>query len=607
MGQKVRVTDETGASDSSRPSIGLSSDNSRSTKSVFVREAQRLGKYQILAELGRGGAANVSLAVTRSKENVRKLVVLKALLPELADEVGAVDAFLDEARLAAQLNHPNVVQTYEVGTESERPVIVMEYLEGQSFSRISRTAGRADQDLPLPLQLHVIIEMLQGLHYAHEVKSYDGRPLKLVHRDVSPQNVFVTYDGQVKILDFGIAKAASSSTHTAAGIMKGKIAYMAPEQMAGTLIDRRADIYSAGCMLWAAATGRKLWGDSTDVQIVRAVVAGRIPSPKSVNPSCPDELERIVMRALQSDPEKRQATALELQTEIEQFCEHQGFFVKQRDLARLVSELFAAPRAEFNESLERQLSMLLASESLINTRDTLVDTTSPSAQFALHAGTAVSASHATVVAGAAGAETATPKSSRSRYAVVAALLVLACVGLYTLARPGPSGRALQTPGSAAPPAEPQETASHPPVTPPSQGVVTFSVSPDGAQAHIMLDGALLPNGTTTARLPISSTPHAYVVQAEGFEAARGQFVVGGDSTVAIVLSAATPSSTKASPTRRGAQRGPAGRTADAAAQSASAAVPATPSAPTAAAQAGSCDNPFFVDAQGIKRVRPNCR
>ena len=170
---------------------------------------------------------------------------------------------MDEARLAAQLSHPNVVQTYEVGTESDRHVIVMEYLDGPSLSRVARVSRRSEAVLPLAYHLYILTEVLQGLHYAHEVKAYDGRPLKLVHRDVSPQNVIVTYDGQVKILDFGIAKAASSSTHTAAGIMKGKIAYMAPEQMAGTIIDRRADVLFRRLYVMGGGNGAK-------------VVAGRI-------------------------------------------------------------------------------------------------------------------------------------------------------------------------------------------------------------------------------------------------------------------------------------------------------------------------------------------
>src|SRR5262245_26552316 len=224
----------------SRGAVGLSPDNesgrSQELEAADIareRPVRWVGKYRILSELGRGGMSNVYLAVARGPGGVNKLVVLKAVLPELASEPGALTMFLDEARLAAQLNHPNVVQTYEVGTEGDRHVIVMEYLEGQSLSGILRRADQANNPLSLALHLRIVINALEGLHYAHELCAYDGAPLMLVHRDISPQNVFITYEGQVKVLDFGIAKATSSSTHTATGIVKGKIAYMAPEQIIG--------------------------------------------------------------------------------------------------------------------------------------------------------------------------------------------------------------------------------------------------------------------------------------------------------------------------------------------------------------------------------------
>src|SRR5260370_910736 len=188
------------------------------------------GKYKLLAELGRGGMANVYLAVARGPSGFNKLVVLKCLRSDLASDTELLAMFLDEARLAARLNHPHVVQTYEVGEYVGRPVIVMEYLEGQVLSSLVQRA-QSNNALPLSLHLRVIIDALEGLHHAHELTDYDGKPLGLVHRDISPQNVFVTFDGHVKVLDFGIAKAATSQSQTATGILKGKVKYMAPEQM----------------------------------------------------------------------------------------------------------------------------------------------------------------------------------------------------------------------------------------------------------------------------------------------------------------------------------------------------------------------------------------
>jgi serine/threonine-protein kinase len=324
----------------------------------------RVGRYRVLSELGRGGMANVYLAVAHGPGGVNKLVVLKALLPELASEPESLSMFLDEARLAAQLNHPNVVQTYEVGREGDRHVMVMEYLEGQSFSAVMKRGDLVGQQMSLKLQLRVIMNALEGLNYTHELSAYDGKPLELVHRDISPQNVFVTYDGQVKVLDFGIAKAASSSTHTATGIIKGKLAYMAPEQIVANGIDRRADIYSIGCMLWAAATGRKLWKDTPDVQIMRRVMQGDIPPPQSMNPGCDDELNHIVMKALAWQREERYQTAHELEQDIEAYYERYSGEAKQKDLANYVSGLFSETRAELKALIERRLSLSSNEESM---------------------------------------------------------------------------------------------------------------------------------------------------------------------------------------------------------------------------------------------------
>ncbi|HTQ04893.1 MAG TPA: protein kinase [Polyangiaceae bacterium] len=325
--------------------------------------SRRVGKYRILTELGRGGMATVYLVVAHGPGGVNKLVVLKALLPELASEPESLTMFLDEARLAAQLNHPNVVQTYEVGTEGDRHVIVMEYLEGQSLSAIVKRAELRGEPFPQKLHLRVIMSALEGLHYAHELCAYDGTPLALVHRDISPHNVFVTYDGQVKVLDFGIAKAASSSVHTATGVIKGKIAYMAPEQISGESVDRRADVFSVGCMLWAAATGKKLWKDVPDVHVMRHVMHDEVPTPRATTPSCDDELNHIVMRALSWKCEERYQTALELEQDLEAYAERFSVQAKQKDLAQYVSELFADTRAEVRSLVERRLTLAATEES----------------------------------------------------------------------------------------------------------------------------------------------------------------------------------------------------------------------------------------------------
>ena len=202
-------------------------------------ESTSVGKYRFLVELGSGGMGDVFLAVAQGPKGFNKLQVIKRLRPELAQDPEFLAMFLNEARIAARLNHPNVVQTNEVSEHEDEYFIAMEYLEGRSLYAILKRAissspkNAPPQRMPLAFHLHTLAEACEGLHYAHELRDFDGTPLELVHRDCSPQNIFVTYDGEAKVLDFGIAKAADSATYTRTGVLKGKVPYMAPEQLDG--------------------------------------------------------------------------------------------------------------------------------------------------------------------------------------------------------------------------------------------------------------------------------------------------------------------------------------------------------------------------------------
>ena len=545
---------------------------------------RRIGKYRIVTELGRGGTANVYLAMVRGPGGVSKLVVLKALLPDLADEPTAVASFLDEARLAALLNHPNVVQTYEVGSEGERNVIVMEYLEGQSLSRIVRSGNMTNRRLPDAMHLRILIEALEGLHYAHELRGYDGHALSIVHRDVSPQNVLVTYEGQVKVLDFGIAKAATTSTQTAAGLMKGKIAYMAPEQMSGALVDRRADIFSMGCMLWAAAAGQKLWKDEGDANVVRKVLSGSIPSPRSVNLGCSDELERIVMRSLELDPSNRYATAEELQEELERVTERHHR-VRGRDIGRFVSTLFADARAEVKSGIERELATFGAT-----------DTYTPQSSRDQQPGSAGGFQHtirpeATTHSGPALFDR--PRGTPAPAVALLAILLLALTtlaGFYlanrnaTTAFPlGPSSIVSQVPA-----ATPTHLGSPVPAGPMR---IELQITPQ--EAELVLDGRLLARGSRELFLPLDGVLHRLEVSARGYEPVTRQFAVAGPETFSIELEPKTGVRRLAPPAAPRVKREPAAPVTTA---------PLEPVSPAPLA----CDSPFFVDQQGIRRVRAEC-
>lgn len=314
-----------------------------------------LGKYRLIAELGHGGMAQVFLALARGPAGFNKLAVIKQIRDQLSDDPEFLTMFLDEARLAARLNHPNVVQTNEVGEDGKRYFICMEYLEGQPLNRIIQRTGR-EVGIPLGLHLRILVDTLAGLQHAHELLDYDGTPLQVVHRDVTPHNVFVTYNGQVKVVDFGIAKALSQSAETKAGVLKGKVAYMAPEQARGDKVDCRADVFSVGVMMWEALAGRRMFKGLTDVVIIQKIVNGQLQSPKAANPAVDERLDAVCMKALAHNREERYASAAEFQTAIEEALEAMGDRSSPRDLGKLLTQHFEPERARIKTLVEAALS-----------------------------------------------------------------------------------------------------------------------------------------------------------------------------------------------------------------------------------------------------------
>jgi serine/threonine-protein kinase len=314
------------------------------------------GKYRDIAELGRGGMGDVYLTVALGPAGFNKLLVVKRLRQSLANDPEFLQMFLHEARIAARLNHPNIVSTYDVGFDGSRYYIAMEYLQGQSLFQMVRAAS-AQGGVPLSMHLRVLVDALAGLHYAHEQRDYDGTDLEIVHRDVSPPNIFVLYDGQVKIVDFGIAKTAQS-TDTRAGIFKGKIQYVAPEQYTGGAIDRRTDIYSAGVILWEAATRRRMWKGVGDLAIMQRVVAGDLPLPSSVEPQVPKQLEAICMRALSLAKEDRYPTAAAFQADLEAFMTELGERATALEVGKYTADLFGDTRSRMKLIIDSQLKVL---------------------------------------------------------------------------------------------------------------------------------------------------------------------------------------------------------------------------------------------------------
>jgi serine/threonine protein kinase len=310
---------------------------------------QTLGKYQLIAEIARGGMGIVYLAVTTGPAGFSKLFVIKELKPELVEDTGFFDMFLEEARLAARLSHPNIVTTYEVGADGKRPFIVMDYLDGESLGRIIRKKSPA---FTTAMHLRVLCHALDGLDYAHNLKNFDDTSASVVHRDMSPQNVFVTFDGQVKIVDFGIAKASDTSIETQAGIFKGKPGYMAPEQLTGD-VDIRADLFSVGVMIWEAIAGRRMWPQKGQIEILTALIKNDIPRLGDVVPDAPEELKLICDRATAKQPEDRYSTAREMRADIEAYLDSHNERMTVREISKVVGSLFEEPRRKMRALMEK--------------------------------------------------------------------------------------------------------------------------------------------------------------------------------------------------------------------------------------------------------------
>jgi serine/threonine protein kinase len=301
----------------------------------------QVGKYQLLRRIATGGMAELFLARAVAIHGFEKLVVLKRILPQHAESDEFIRMFLAEARLAATLHHPNIVQVYDIGEDDNAYFFTMEYVQGQDLRKLVRAARKADRALPLEHILHIVMGIAAGLHHAHEKIGTDGRPLGIVHRDVSPSNVLVTYEGGVKIVDFGIAKAATAQSATIAGTLKGKIPYMSPEQCRGESVDRRSDIFSIGTLLWELTTGARLFTGDNEFAMINLVAAGTVPPPSTVRPDYPPELEAIVMRALTADRESRYTTALDLQIDLEDFAREARLPVSSARMSKFMRELFS--------------------------------------------------------------------------------------------------------------------------------------------------------------------------------------------------------------------------------------------------------------------------
>jgi eukaryotic-like serine/threonine-protein kinase len=490
-----------------------------------LKDRTVFGKYRVLARLGRGGMGDVFLAVNLGPAGVSKLIVVKELREQLAALPEARSMFLDEARIASRLNHPNVVQTFEVVEEGEALYLTMEFLEGQPLQSMIR--GPKRELVPLGAQLHILADTLAALHYAHELTDYDGTPLAVVHRDVSPHNIIVTYEGATKLVDFGIAKASDAQTVTESGVFKGKVRFSSPEQVVAGAVDRRSDVFAAGAVLWEIVTGEQLWKGVPDTKVLVDLAAGRIPTPRSVQPTVPEKLDAICAKAMAAAPGDRYATAHDFREALLEYMREAR--EPEVALGPVVSAAFRSDRREMRSIIDAEIKAL---------RDT------PSGAFRERRVPVLSVPPPTSDSRGTGLAHAKPYDVAPRGKVVVPLALLVCCALaMALYASFPN-----KPRASFPPAGRANDTTEP--SPASLAhVVHLHLSARPTTARIAIDGISIVANPYEVNIPPDAAGHDITITADGFEPRTLKTSFDRDVLLDVALAPLAPSAAPAAPAK----------------------------------------------------------
>ncbi|MBW2459763.1 MAG: serine/threonine protein kinase, partial [Deltaproteobacteria bacterium] len=496
--------------------------------------------------LGQGGMASVYLCAAAGPIGFNKLLVLKVLKGDLSEDDDFLAMFVNEARLAARLNHANVVQTYEVGFDQGKHFLAMDYLDGQPMHALLRKATR--EGMPLDLHVRILADTLAGLHYAHTLKDFDGTPFNVVHRDVSPQNVFVTYDGQVKVVDFGIAKATGAASTTQAGVFKGKLTYIAPEQAGGAPVDLRADLFSVGVMLWEALACKRFSFGETKTEALARRMSGNEPRIREVVPDADLQLADICDRAIAHAPEDRFPTAVAFRDALESFLDRYRRQVGSRDLSELMNNLFAEERERIRAIIDEQMKRLLRetaqalpvpnierSQDLLDHTPTTIDgmrraeALAPPNSLTGAESTPATGSNSQGTLVGANLSAPPPGNGKNRRLLIslgglAIASVLAIVLVLILT---------QSAGSKVAPSAPASTSPASSAAPASSIQLAITFGPPPATAK--LDGVTLTQSPFVAQVPRDGSMHQVEVVSAGFVTQTAMLSYDQDVKVSIVL------------------------------------------------------------------------
>ncbi|MBN1625430.1 MAG: serine/threonine protein kinase, partial [Deltaproteobacteria bacterium] len=322
----------------------------------------QFGKYLLLDKIAVGGMAELYRAKIIGVEGFEKLIAVKMILPHLSLEEDLVSSFICEAKLAAFLQHQNIVQIYDFGRMENRYFIAMEYLFGKDLKAVIRKSKERKQPISLENSLYMISQVCKGLDYAHHLRDFNGTPLSIIHRDIGPQNIFITYDGEVKIIDFGIAKAAIQDRTTQAGSIKGKVAYMSPEQAEGKAVDHRSDIFAIGIMLYELVLERRMF--SGDIyEVFKKVRESDFAAPESLNKDLPPRLYEILHKALARNPEMRYQSSGEMLIDIDAFMAERAYRPNERSLSTFIRGLFQSEADSEMTAMHEAAKLKIVSES----------------------------------------------------------------------------------------------------------------------------------------------------------------------------------------------------------------------------------------------------
>ncbi len=344
-----------------------------------VRQPVPFGKYLLLDRISVGGMAEVFKAKSYGVEGFEKIIAIKRILPTMGEDRDFIKMFIDEAKIAGQLAHANICQIFELGRIDGSHFIAMEYIWGKDLLQIQNRVRKIKQQMPVPMACFTIAKVLEGLDYAHRKRDPLGRPLEIVHRDCSPQNVLVSYEGEVKVIDFGIAKATSRNSRTMAGVLKGKFGYMSPEQVRGLPLDRRSDIFALGTMLYECLTGERLFQGETDFSTLEKVRNVDIQNPRSINPNIPEQVERVILKALAKDVDERYQWCSEMLADLQQYLMSQDVVYTAKTLSIWLKDVFVGEIEKERQLLEQYkrvgrdglIAGLPSAEAKVNVVDSL--------------------------------------------------------------------------------------------------------------------------------------------------------------------------------------------------------------------------------------------